>query len=713
MYQVNRSNKNHPSDADSMTGGEQPFYYWDPRPDDPKGQDGSTSSFRHNATLTYVNGLFYCVYRASAVSEDTRGTALFFSTSANGIDWDNHGCISPMAEINDTLQLDDWNGDAWKYGWVEHPWHIFKVPGTNRVLVRYTSEMRFRDHDNNTVRANFIEVRPDGTAGPAFLYEDARFNPNDGVMWPDFPSVDDMDQEIADGAHWFMQYATPNAYVDVDEYTHYGDCLFDGPTWLYHYHRWFTRPDGVIVGINEDGVALTSDSGRTWTQKASHGLSLNFNAKLFLGWNSNDVLTLVGNVSGSGRAPAVLMRSSDGITFDTLMTPVVTMNHKKYSGGSKTSGFNYADGPTEGFTDPMPDGDFWYVITYNKEEVWVGRVEVPITSGEKEPVWDSFEGHAKGSFVAGWNVHRPVWCPTDITAAPDDQNNNVLRIRDEDPWDRAVAERVFPESTHAVVQFEINPSQDNTGYASPVKEFPAAFNWEPYTLGNWLEIEVQSWNHQRPVRLYFATDGKLKAVDGSDTVDVMDYAAGQWYTIKIEADCNNDTYTLWVDGQEKRAGAAFADTATTLERLTFRTGKYVVEDGPSGSSIGYAACSDCGDLPHANDPVPLQEWFVDDVNLLEASAPNVTVIDKKRATHSASSVHEVKMRADRSGLQINSPCDGIRVILFNADGTVVGKMHAARAGTYRLDVRKTLATGMYFVKITRGAESVVRRAMVL
>jgi hypothetical protein len=518
-----------------------------------------------------------------------------------------------------------------------------------------------------------------------------------------------MDQEIIDGVEWFMQYARESAVVDVSEFG--GNSLFDGPSWMHHYQRWYSLDDGRIVGINEEGYAITSDSGSSWTSQRSPGMNLNYNAKLFVGWNSNDICTWVGAGKGSGRAPAILMTSTDGFRFDTLMTPVVSMNHKKFSGNSKTSGFNYMDGPTEGFTDPMPDGHFWYCFDYNKEEIWMGQIEVPIGDGtESDPVWEDFDTMQRGAFIPEWNVHRPVWCPTDITEGPVDNANTVLRIQDRDPWDRAIAERVFPETTHAEVQFDLYPSQDSTGYASPVKRFDTSWTWEPYTLGNWMEIELQSWSHQRPVRMYLATDGRLKAVDGSDTVDVMAYTARQWHRIRIVADCGAATYDLFVNGEQKLDNAAFAENATTLERLTFRTGKYCAEDeGPDWAKIGYAACSHCGDLPHASDPVELQQWYVDNVGLL-AMPQDVSPRSQQAAPHSP--LPQVRVTATPKGVVVSGvrKCS-YRAVLFTANGTVLQRASRPHGGVQVLGTARLSGAGVYYVKISLQGRSLVRRVV--
>jgi hypothetical protein len=710
VYQITRTSKDQPADADSIYHGEGfTMYVWEPSDSDLPGLDGTTASYRHNVLVSYINDLWYCVYRASERHEDAHGTALFFSTSEDGIHWDNHGCISPMQD-----QEFDWTNS-----WREWPYQIFSGPNSDRVLIRYIAGDQHGHWTNaTTMWLVFMELNADGTTGEPHYYAKPLTGSGASTYnFPDYPYYDQMDQELVDAIDWFMQYADVRTVLGSEE-----NSLFDGPKpaaldkdHTQHYFRWWSRSDGNINGVNQMGATMTEDSGETWTSLSGSALPTN-PAKMFVGWTGNDRCAWVGSFGGNPRFPAFLALSDDGVNFDTLLSPVMTMPHKKYWGSSKTAGFNYMSGPYEGLSEQPPDGDFWYSFDYNKEEAWMGRIEVPIQHTLSDPVWENFEDHPHGAFVSRWNIHRPVWCPTDITSGPVDAANNVLRIRDRDPWDRAIAERAFPESSQASVEFKINPSQANTGYQAPAKDewqHPDlnADNWGIYSLGSWLAIELQSWDHARPVRLYLATDGKLKAVDGQDTTDVMDYNAEQWYTIKIEADCGAGTYTLYVDDQQQLANADFAESAATVERLTFRSGKFNWEgQSLEASHLGYLACSACGDATEVNQPSTLQEWYVDDVNLMEADPTAATV---KGAQKRTLSLHDARVFTNQQGVTVHLPgSDAFSAMLCNANGTVLDRVNAAHTGMCTLGAQRGLGAGVYYITVSRSGASITRRIVV-
>ena len=72
--------------------------------------------------------------------------------------------------------------------------------------------------------------------------------------------------------------------------------------------------------------------------------------------------------------------------------------------------------------------------------------------------------------------------------------------------------RVFQESKSASLSFKVYPKQANAGR---------------------LEIEVMDRFGNRPVRLIFASDGRILAVDGSRTIALQSYKPDTWYQFAL------------------------------------------------------------------------------------------------------------------------------------------------------------------------------------
>ena len=51
-----------------------------------------------------------------------------------------------------------------------------------------------------------------------------------------------------------------------------------------------------------------------------------------------------------------------------------------------------------------------------------------------------------------WNLHVPKWTRVSIVTDPSKVANKCLELRDEDPYDYALAERAFPESRYYCIK---------------------------------------------------------------------------------------------------------------------------------------------------------------------------------------------------------------------------------------------------------------------
>ena len=232
----------------------------------------------------------------------------------------------------------------------------------------------------------------------------------------------------------------------------------------------------------------------------------------------------------------------------------------------------------------------WVTYSGNKEDIWVSRIPVPIRYRVESAVNDSFDDLDPGGPIPNWNIYRPRWASTGISAFPSGRNKS-LELEDRDPYDYARAVRVFAETKEANVSFKVQPRQADTGR---------------------LEMEILDGSGHRPVRLHFGEDGKIEASNGSKLVSICPYQRNKWYRFEIAVHVPQAKYDLSIDGKSALRGAALAEDAASVEaRLSFRTGGYRTE--PTRRSDRYAGA----DLPNPDTPVPLvtATYYVDDVTV--------------------------------------------------------------------------------------------------
>jgi hypothetical protein len=96
----------------------------------------------------------------------------------------------------------------------------------------------------------------------------------------------------------------------------------------------------------------------------------------------------------------------------------------------------------------------WNTYSMNKEDIWVSRTRDPITASVSQAVSEDFETTGNEADLELWNLHVPQWAPISIAEDPlSATSNHALELRDEDPWEYALAERAFPEAGKVELSF--------------------------------------------------------------------------------------------------------------------------------------------------------------------------------------------------------------------------------------------------------------------
>jgi hypothetical protein len=365
-----------------------------------------------------------------------------------------------------------------------------------------------------------------------------------------------------------------------------GDYPIDGRvSALSFYHR----KDGNVVALWKwSTAALSSDEGKTFSTPVKLPTITMDGAKMWGQRTDDGRYAIVYNptVHDEHRYPLAIITSDDGIIFDDLLLVNGEVPPRRFFGRWKDFGQQYVRGIVEGNGNP-PDESMWITYSMNKEDIWVSRIPVPVRSTVDGPVADSFDGMETGGHVTGWNVYSPLWAPVQVVEYPS-ATNKSLELRDEDPYDYARAVRVFPEGTKARVSFRLCPRQADRGQ---------------------LDIELVDRFGNRPVRLRFDSDGRIKAQDGAKTVELQAYEPEKWYAIEIRVDATpHGHYSVAVDGRTLLENAQLAEAVKSVERLSFRTGPY--RDQPTRQTVNETPHAP---LPGADDPVPAAVYNFQDV----------------------------------------------------------------------------------------------------
>jgi hypothetical protein len=264
----------------------------------------------------------------------------------------------------------------------------------------------------------------------------------------------------------------------------------------------------------------------------------------------------------------------------------------RYQGIHKNPGPQYFRGIDEGNGDP-PGTEAWLTYSVNKEDIWVTRVATPISASATDEVNESFDAARSIMDLAAWNLYVPRWAPVTLVADRE-SGGQALELRDEEPYDYAAVERVFPKGVRKEIEFQVRAPMTRRGRA--------------------LEIEVQDQRGGRPLRLrldhdWLGFDLKKAAVPDPAAVD-----PAKWLRVRLRIDAAAASYDVALDGTWVRKGIPFSEKVASVERIVFRTGPfrgYVPSDMVDG--VGVTAGMDSEDRPGADEKAPACVYLLDNV----------------------------------------------------------------------------------------------------
>ena len=548
----------------------------------PDWSDGHGWTYNHASSLCYWNGRFYQQYLSNPVDEHIEPGQTLVTTSADGRNWGKPEVVFPPYEAPEGVEIPE----GYR-GYMMHQRMGFYVAPDGRLLV-----LAFYGHAEDPFREGGIgrvvrEAYKDGTYGPIYFIRfssHAEWNETN-TSYPFYTESDDSgfigacNALLADKLKTMQWWDEDRGLDGFYSVTEAGEA--------FNYYR---RKDGKVVGLWKRSLCALSDDGIHFSRPVKSSTLIMAGGKMWGQATEDGRYALSYNPIelDEYRYPLIMLSSDDGIVFDDMLLVQGEVPPRRFMGRWKDFGPCYVRGIVEGNGNP-PGQDMWLTYSMNKEDMWVSRVPLPIRFSVEGNVVDDFNDLETGGPVSDWNIHAPKWAPVEVAAFPG-SNNKSLLLEDRDPYDYARAIRVFEETERAEIEVRIYPEQADNGM---------------------LEIEVTDRYGNRPVRLSFDGDGKIRAVDGSREVVLQSYQPDTWHDLKIVVDLGQHAgFSVVLNGKPVLENAKLAEFVKSVERVSFRTGPY--RDLPNRRTPNQQAAPP---LTGADEPVVRSSFYLDDFSV--------------------------------------------------------------------------------------------------
>jgi hypothetical protein len=536
-------------------------------------------TYNHAPMLAYWNNSFYLEYLSNPIGEHAPPGQSYLQTSKDGYTWTEPIVIFPPYKIPDGFVKEGGKDTAKNTDAVMHQRIGFYTSKAKRLfaLGYYGIVLAKGDdpNDGNGIGRVIREIKTDGSFGQIyFLRYNHRFNEKN-TNYPFYKSS--KDKGVVTACEEIL--ATPLLMQQMVEEADRNDPLIplkkDFKAFNY-YHL----PNGNVVGLWKYALtSISKNEGKTWQYNPTRAPGfVNANAKIWGQKTSDGKYATVYNPS-EFRWPLAVSVSDDGLNYKNLLLVNGEITSLRYGGAYKSYGPQYVRGIQEMDGTP-PGGNMWVSYSMNKEDMWVSKIPVPVKEKVTDHINDVFSEMKDGEELNQWNIFSPLWCKVAIEKMND--GSKALSLRDNDPFDYAKAERVFPNSRRLDVEFSVTPQQNNNGL---------------------LEIEITDAKGSPGLRLMFDSTGSILTKQGYRNKSLGKYNSGETVTIKIELNTTTRFYTISINGKNPSNNLFFAPLES-VERIVFRTGvtrRFPDADTPTDQMY---------DLPKADEKDTPAQFFI-------------------------------------------------------------------------------------------------------
>lgn len=543
--------------------------------------EGSGWTYSHASNLAYWNKTFYQQYLSNPVDEHIAPGQTLITTSLDGREWSKPTVVFPPYEPPPGTVMPDSSN-----GYMMHQRMGFYTARDGRLLV-----LAFYGHAEDPFKEGGIgrvvrEAYKDGTFGPIFFIRYSSHTQwNEGnTVYPFYKKSDDpgfvaaCDELLNDKLktlQWWDEDRGLDGFYSIKAAGEAISC--------------YQRKDGNVVALWKRSLcALSMDGGETFSRPVRVPTLTMAGGKIWGQRTSDGRYAMCYNPieRDEHRYPLIIVTSDDGIIYDDMLIVQGEVPPRRFYGRWKDFGPCYTRGILPGNGNP-PGDDMWITYSMNKEDVWVSRIPVPVRYQVEEPIQDVFDDMLPGGNITDWNVYAPVWAPVSVVKFPDDVNKS-LELRDKEPYDYARAVRVFQEAQNVRIDLRVFAKHNDAGM---------------------LDVEILDRFGNRPVRIRFDNDRKIKALDVAGEKTIQSYQSDRWYAMSFIVDARPfGKYSLSIDGESVLQNVDLAEAVLSVERLSLRTGPY--RDLPNRNTENQQPGPP---LSGSDEPVPLAVFNIDDV----------------------------------------------------------------------------------------------------
>ena len=506
-------------------------------------------TYNHAANLAYWNGTFFFQYLSNPVDEHIAPGQTLLVTSKDGRVWGTPQIIFPPYKAPPGVAIPEGYN-----GYMMHQRMGFYVAPNGRLLT-----LAFYGHTENPFREGGIgrvvrEIYKDGKLGDIFFirYESkAQWNEHN-TSYPFYTQSKDTGF-VAACTSLLNDRLKIYQWKDEDDGA---DPLYtknskgERLSALTYYHR----KDGKVVMLwKKSRAALSDDEGKTFSAAIMPTLIMDGGKNWGQKTDDGRYAMCYNPIDNSQyRYPLIIVTSDDGAVFDDMLLVQGEVPPRRFYGRWKDFGPCYMRGISEGNGNP-PGNDMWLSYSMNKEDMWISRIQVPVTYKVTAPVNDNFNTLIPGGSIPNWNIYSPKWSPVSVADFPGKGNRSVCLL-DEDPYDYARAIRVFKETKNADLRFKVYAEQNAAGL---------------------LSIDITDQFGNRPVRINLNAEKQITIADGARVKVLQQYNPGQWYDFHLIVNASlNGSCDVYIDGKKLAANVRLAEAVKSVERISFRTGVY-------------------------------------------------------------------------------------------------------------------------------------------